>query len=123
MFARNGFLAVSVFLTTLSSCVVNENVEDIPSNRESYIDKIVSVNGTLRNYESVLSLCTDSVNDSCLPLEIKSEDYDAISHSLGIKVVIKGVYLDHDYKEVNGNLAFIPSRILVNSYIVLEKTN
>ncbi|MDX3775790.1 hypothetical protein QE250_16890, partial [Chromatiaceae bacterium AAb-1] len=52
----------------------------------------------------------------CIILEMPIDIYQEIKVFSGRKVTIHGVMLEHDYRDTDNGLLFIPSRISVKHY-------
>lgn len=120
---KEKFTKFAVFAFLVSQCIAcatTMGVDEVFQNRKNINGKIINVMGILGKPNEVIMICQEFLNEECINLEYSVEHIDRLTVNIGKKILLEGVYKEHEYVEEDENLNFIPSRISVLSFDLME---
>jgi hypothetical protein len=110
-------LWVICFLSGCATFSSGKGVTHILNNKERYQDKELIVSGVLVITTEKLAICEHEKPDDCLNLEMTRELFDELKADAGATVMVKGIYSDHEFRNIDGESVFYPSRLVVSEII------
>ena len=110
------FAVIFFIASQCIACSGNISVNDIPKNRKHLNGEIINVKGVLASHGGVIKICQEALNDDCIDLEYTVELSDSLLENVGKKVLLEGIYKEHEYVDTGRGLSFVPSRISVTSF-------
>lgn len=93
------------------------SVTQVLNNKEQYHDKEIIVSGVLMITPQTIAICEKNAPEDCLDLEITRKTINELNMNANTMIRIKGMYVDHEIKNVNGESIFYPSRLVVSEII------
>lgn len=105
---------------SLSGCISlseKKSVSQVLNNKEQYHDKEIIVSGVLMITHQTIAICEKNTPKNCLNLEITRKIINELNITDGTMIRIKGIYVDHEIKNVNGESTFYPSRLIASEII------
>lgn len=113
----SGFAVIAFLVSQCIACATTMSVNEVFQNRKSINGKIINVMGVLENQNGVIKICQDFLNEDCINLEYSMEHINRLKANVGKKILLEGIYKEHEYVENDEDLNFIPSRISVLSFL------
>lgn len=114
------WIALILLTHSLPGCtplLEQRSVTQVLNNKKQYHDKEIIVSGVLTITPQTIAICEKNAPRNCLNLEITRKIINELSINAGTTTRIKGIYVDHEIKSVNGESIFYPSRLIASEII------
>lgn len=99
------------------SFAAEKSVVQVLNNKDQYLGQELIVSGILVITPKQTAICENGSRDDCLNLEIPQRMAEDLKAKSGTMVGLKGSYEHHEFRDVDGETVFYPSRFAVSEVV------